>query len=373
MATDEEIKNEFKRSGFILVEEDEILKRCVTLCINYSLKPSDLVSSWELYHLNRQLLDQTVKKDDMDGFVLHLQNEQKESIMRVEEAGLHLYSNRDVDMLLDGVQEDTEEIVTTPTNKSQRLHPDPFDSISRSRDYGYSTGKSVGHVTPFGSRIEKFVVKFNVGNVAAHAENGNNNDVENSEDDIIKRVQTSQRCSLKVNGSGPEPGCRFMYDRTEDRFSALEYRIVRHADAFAASGLYEEQVDPAVASQRSIFAVGMICCDGEGHLNDKSILLQSSAERTSGQRVPVDLKRLDQFSIFPGQVVGIEGQNPSGHYLTASKLLDSVPLTLTVDVDLPPAKRQILDQEVLVPAEESCQKSEVSFVSMHSFMSRELY
>lgn len=47
---------------------------------------------------NRQLLDQTVKKDEMDGFVLHLQNEQKESIMRAEEAGLHLYSNRDVDM-----------------------------------------------------------------------------------------------------------------------------------------------------------------------------------------------------------------------------------------------------------------------------------
>ncbi|KAG7586165.1 DNA polymerase alpha/epsilon subunit B [Arabidopsis thaliana x Arabidopsis arenosa] len=362
MATDEEIKNEFKRSGFTLVEEDEILKRCVTLCINYSLKPSDLVSSWELYHLNRQLLDQTVKKDEMDGFVLHLQNEQKESIMRTEEAGLHLYSNRDVDMLLDGVQEDTEEIVTTPTNKSQRLHPDPFDSISRSRDYGYSTGKSVGHVTPFGQRIEKFVVKFNVGNVAAYAENGNNNDVENSEDDIIKRVQTSQRCSLKVNGSGPEPGCRFMYDRTEDRFNALENRIVKHADAFAASGLYEEQVDPAVASQRSIFAVGMICCDGEGHLNDKSILLQSSAERTSGQRVPLDLNRLDQFSIFPGQIVGIEGQNPSGHYLTASKLLDSVPLTRAVDMDLPPAKRQNLDQEVLVPTEESCERSEVSFI-----------
>lgn len=150
---------------------------------------------------------------------------------------------------MDGVKEDTEEIVTTPTNKSQRLHPDPFDSINRSKDYGYSTGKSVGHVTPFGQRIEKFVVKFNIGNVAAHAANGNNNDVDISEDDIIKRVQTSHRCSLKVNTSGPEPGCRFMYDRTEDRFNALENRIVRHADAFTASGLYEEQVDPAVASQ----------------------------------------------------------------------------------------------------------------------------
>lgn len=28
-----------------------------------------------------------------------------------------------------------------------------------------------------------------------------------------------------------------------------------------------------------------------------------SAERTSGQRVPLDLNRLNQFSIFPGQVI----------------------------------------------------------------------
>ncbi|VVB14842.1 unnamed protein product [Arabis nemorensis] len=362
MATDEEIKSEFNRSGFALVEEDEILKRCVTLCINYGLKPSDLVSSWELYHLNRQLVDQTVKKDEMDGFLLHLQNQQKESIM-AEESGLHIYSNRDVDMLLDVIPEDTEEIVTTPTNKSQRLHTDPFGSINKSKDYGYSSGKSVGHVTPFGRRINKFVVKFNIGNAASQAENGNKDDVENSEDDmIIKRVQTSHRCSLKVNGSGPEPGCRFMYERTEDKFNALENRIIRHADAFVASGLYKELVDPAVASQRSIFAVGMICCDGEGHLNDKSILLQSSAERTSGQRVPLDLNRLNQFSIFPGQIVGIEGQNPSGHYLTASKLVDSVPLTHTADVDLPPAKKQNLDQEVLTPEGESHERSEVSFI-----------
>lgn len=73
------------------------------------------------------------------------------------------------------------------------------------------------------------------------------------------------------------------------------------------------------------------------------------------------------------QIVGVEGQNPSGHYLTASKLLDSVPLTVTADVDLPPAKKQNLDQEVLAVADESREKSEVSFVSMRSFVSRELY
>lgn len=68
------------------------------------------------------------------------------------------------------------------------------------------------------------------------------------------------------------------------------------------------------------------------------------------------------------QIVGIEGQNPSGHYLTASKLVDSVPFTRAVDIDLPPAKRQNLDPEVLAPAEEPCERSEVSFVSMQSFI-----
>ncbi|KAK7849576.1 dna polymerase alpha subunit b [Quercus suber] len=99
-------------------------------------------------------------------------------------------------------------------------------------------------------------------------------------------------------------------------------------------------------SVKSIFAVGMICCDGEGHLNEKSILLQSSVEHSGGQRVRLELQKLSQFSVFPGQVVGIEGHNPSGHCLIASKLVDSIPLSTAADVNLHPAKKQALDQEI---------------------------
>lgn len=59
------------------------------------LKPSFRV--WLDTKINRQLFDQTVKKDEMDGFLLHLQNQQKQSIM-AEDSGLHIYSNRDVDL-----------------------------------------------------------------------------------------------------------------------------------------------------------------------------------------------------------------------------------------------------------------------------------
>lgn len=47
--------------------------------------------------LDRQLDESTVKDDEMDGFMLHLQNEQKEAIIK-EEPSLHIYSSKDVDM-----------------------------------------------------------------------------------------------------------------------------------------------------------------------------------------------------------------------------------------------------------------------------------
>lgn len=46
---------------------------------------------------HRQLNESTVQNAEMDGFLLHLQNEQKEALIK-EEPGLHAYSIRDVDM-----------------------------------------------------------------------------------------------------------------------------------------------------------------------------------------------------------------------------------------------------------------------------------
>ncbi|GLU06162.1 hypothetical protein SLE2022_232160 [Rubroshorea leprosula] len=342
---EEEIKEEFLRNGFTLDEEEAILKKCLTFCINYKLKPSDLVSSWEVYYLNRQLDDTVLRNAEMDGFLMHLQNEQKEMIVK-DEPGLHVYSSKDVEMILNYEDEDKAEGIPGTPNRSEDLYSDSFDWAQKTNGVGYSSSKPSQLVTPFGQRKDKFLVKFSMGNVP-NMENGDNtDDNKNAEDDIIKRVQTQKKCSLVVHGSSPEPGCRFMYDRIEDRFNALESRIRKHASALGASGFYEEPMDPSVASQRSIFAVGMICCDGEGHLNDKSVLLQSSVEHSGGQRVRLELNKLSHFSIFPGQVVGIEGHNPSGHCLIASKLVDYVPLSAAADTDLPPAKKQALDQEI---------------------------
>ncbi|XP_022944938.1 DNA polymerase alpha subunit B [Cucurbita moschata] len=360
---DDEIGEEFKRSGFTFDEEEEILNKCVTFCVNYSLKPSDIVSSWEVYYLNRQLDGSIVQIAQMDGFLQHLQNEQKEAIIK-EEPDLHVYSSKDVDMILNDEDEDPkEDILKTPNGKSQGLHKDRFDLTPYTNEGLFSSGKPSKHVTPFGQRTEKFAVRFSINNVPDKETAEMEDNCENDEDAIIKKVLPLQGCSLTVHGSGfgLEPNCRFMYDRVEDRFNALENRIVKHAKALVASGLYEEVVDPTVASQKSMFAVGMICCDGDGHLNDKSTMLQSSVEHSGGQWVRLELQNLSQFSIFPGQVVGIEGHNPSGHCLIASKLVDSFPLSATIDPILPPAKKITLDHDIQ-PINQPSTESELSMI-----------
>ncbi|KAI4343365.1 hypothetical protein L6164_010722 [Bauhinia variegata] len=358
---EEEIKAEFRKSGFDLDDEEEISKKCVPFCLNYNVKPSDLVSSWEVYYLNRQLNEPIVQNAEMDGFMLHLQNEQKDAVNK-EKTDLHIYSTRDEEMILnnDDGDDTKDNIPGTPTDQHQDLYSHSYDMASLSSENVLSSKKPSKLLTPFAKRTDRFVVRFTIDTVP-NVENGKEDGHENDEDDIVRKVKPSKRCSLVVRGSGPKPGCRFMYDRTEDRFNALDNRIRKYTRALVSSGLYEEPMDPTIASQKSVFTVGMICCDGEGRLNEKSIMLQSSFEHSGGQRVRLELQQLSHFSIFPGQVVGVEGNNPSGHCLIASKLVDSLPSSIVDDENLNPAKKLALDRENH-PTNLSCAERELSMI-----------
>ncbi|KNA16145.1 hypothetical protein SOVF_091810 [Spinacia oleracea] len=283
----------------------------------------------------------------MNGFVLHLQNEQKEAFIK-EEPGLHAYSIRDVDMLLNYEPEDTKEgILDTPTDRPTAQYEELGDSRNGTNGSPLSTSKQSSIMTPFGQRTNKFAVQFQTRTQPIGESGNKESEDEDMGDEIIRRAQPKNRCSLVIQGSKPEPGCRFMYDRIEDRFNSLVDRINKHTSAFLASGQYEEPVDPTTASQKSMFAVGMICCEGEGRLNENSVLLQSSVEHSGGEHVRLELKKVNQYSIFPGQVVGVIGTNPSGHCLVASKLVDAIPLLPSVDFNPHPAKRLALNEQGL--------------------------
>eukprot|EP00127_Corallochytrium_limacisporum_P007297 Clim_evm38s246 gene=Clim_evmTU38s246 len=66
---------------------------------------------------------------------------------------------------------------------------------------------------------------------------------------------------------------------------------------------------------------GRIWCDGEGRLNEVSALLEGNIASSGGARVTLDLHDVPSFSIFPGQVIAVEGMNPTGGCIHAKQIL----------------------------------------------------
>ena len=96
----------------------------------------------------------------------------------------------DLPRILDAEDEDTKEVILgTPTDKSEKLHLDIYDSAHKTNVNIYSSGKMSKLVTPFGKRSNKFVVKFNIDDLSTTETVNGIHDHENLEDDIIKRIQ----------------------------------------------------------------------------------------------------------------------------------------------------------------------------------------
>jgi DNA polymerase alpha subunit B len=71
--------------------------------------------------------------------------------------------------------------------------------------------------------------------------------------------------------------------------------------------------------------VGRVIAEGDGRLNEASVLLEGSVKHSEGNRVRLELRDLPSFALFPGQVVAVEGANPSGFCLIARRLVTGLP------------------------------------------------
>lgn len=67
--------------------------------------------------------------------------------------------------------------------------------------------------------------------------------------------------------------------------------------------------------------MGRIVCDSDAKLNENSVLLESSRNIGSGIKIPLNLSSCLSFSLFPGQIVMVEGVNPDGKCLHVTKFL----------------------------------------------------
>lgn len=81
--------------------------------------------------------------------------------------------------------------------------------------------------------------------------------------------------------------------------------------------------------------VGRIVPDNDNKLTEQGVLLESSRAIGSGARIPLDLSACPTYSLFPGQLVCLEGCNPDGSLFRVSKQIatDNLIQSLPVSTD----------------------------------------
>ena len=87
-------------------------------------------------------------------------------------------------------------------------------------------------------------------------------------------------------------------------------------------------------SHEPMIAVGRVCCDvADGRLNPHSVLLQGNQDLTQGRTLPLDLSRVAEYALFPGQIIRATAINPNGSKLMAGKISADASPALPTDHD----------------------------------------
>jgi len=120
---------------------------------------------------------------------------------------------------------------------------------------------------------------------------------------------------------------RYGADTLKSKAMYIESRILNFIEAFAASRGREATYPVGAPSQELVCVAGRIVCDSDGRLNNQSVLLEGSMRYSGGLRVRIDLSKVAPTSLLPGQIVVLEGFNPTGDCFIATELVSCIPET----------------------------------------------
>ena len=142
---------------------------------------------------------------------------------------------------------------------------------------------------------------------------------------------------------------RHMFTPVEERAKALDDHLTVLGDEMVEEyGIGTEHsnrgdlVPVGVPKQDKICCIGRICNEAHhGRMNETSVLLEGSHHFSGGARVQLDLSELKKnkassYSLFPGQIVAVEGMNVSGRKIVAETICEgsAPPTTKTTASEL---------------------------------------
>ena len=124
---------------------------------------------------------------------------------------------------------------------------------------------------------------------------------------------------------------RYMYTSLEERARALDKQLLKIQNSMCLyTNMEEDQLKPVgMPSQDMVWICGRVVNEAlEGKLNSTSILIEGSRKESGGRRVKLELKDITTYSLFPGQIVLIEGVTSQGRIMVAKRVIEGIPRPL---------------------------------------------
>uniref|UniRef100_A0A3Q2NSA9 DNA polymerase alpha subunit B n=1 Tax=Fundulus heteroclitus TaxID=8078 RepID=A0A3Q2NSA9_FUNHE len=311
----------------VTCEDDSALDKMVELCICNRTQTDDMVNEWVAYIATKGGLKLTL--DNLERFEhehLNKRNKSKSSFKRDDG-----YNRpRDIHTLQDIIKAEEEEenlldTYVTPAKGSQKRalstpeHPQSKRTLALLTSPGLllSPTNFSPNPTPsqkYSQRGSRGEVVVTFGAVQGTRWTGRKDPGSGVQVDLLEGPEDSLRSSYK-----------YMFQRLRDVRDVLTEKIEELGEKLSSHFNIEEFSAVSLPAQDRITVLGQVCCDSNGKLNAQSVLLEAGQQH-GGQQVPVDLSELKEYSLFPGQVVVMEGMNTTGRKLVASKLYEGVPL-----------------------------------------------
>ena len=302
----EEILEEFLE--FDIQVDDDSVSKLEEIASVFSLSAEELVNEWvayssrndhprltytELEHLERELTNSKAKCSVLSTKF----NESNASLSH------NITSSNTINNIIEGY--------CSPGNKAKLEHIHMKTPISRNQNLPAAAfSPSVFSPVSINSTpSEKYSKRNNAGEVVASL-----SDMENFSF-LFPQSFDKISCQIKEDAQTIGNNYKYMFQKVMEVCDILSDMIEEFAEKILQENLTEVEsfASCCVPCQSNVFVVGRVKSENMARLTPLSVVLEGDRIHSFGRSVHVDLCDLNNYSLFPGQLIAMRGVNPSGN------------------------------------------------------------